>query len=112
MVPPSENIVSAMGGIIDKTSDYKNYKNAIGYSFLFYATEMVKNNQIRLLKIDGVYPSKDTIRTKEYPLSAEFYAVTAGSKNPNIEPFIKWILGSQGQYLVEKTGYTPLNAVK
>jgi phosphate transport system substrate-binding protein len=111
MVPPSENIVSAMGGIIDKTSDYKNYKNAIGYSFLFYATEMVKNNQIKLLKVDGVYPSRDTIKNKQYPLSSEFYAITAGSKNPNIEPFIKWILGRQGQYLIEKTGYTPLNAV-
>ncbi|MCM0649116.1 substrate-binding domain-containing protein [Clostridium swellfunianum] len=112
MTPPSEDIVSMMGGIIKKTSDYKNYKNSIGYSFLYYATEMVKNNQIRLIKIDGVYPSRETIRNGQYPLSAEFYAVTAGSTNPNVQPFINWILGNQGEYLIEKTGYTSMNSGK
>jgi phosphate transport system substrate-binding protein len=109
MIPPKEDIVTGMDGIIEQTSNYRNYKNAIGYSFLFYATEMVKNNEIRLLKVDGIYPSRDTIKNKEYPLGAEFYAVTAGSTNPNVEAFINWILGPQGQYLIEKIGYTPLN---
>jgi len=112
MSAPSEDVVSAMDGIIKKTSDYKNYKNAIGYSFLFYATEMVKSKEIKLLKVNGIYPSKETIKSREYPLSAEFYAVTAGSKNTNVEPLIKWILGRQGQYLLEKTGYTPINDTK
>ncbi|MBL4937246.1 substrate-binding domain-containing protein [Clostridium sp. YIM B02515] len=112
MSPPREDVVSAMDGIIKKTSDYKNYKNAIGYSFLFYATEMVKSKEINLIKVNGIYPSKETIKSREYPLSAEFYAITAGSKNPNVEPFIKWILSRQGQYLVEKTGYTPINDTK
>ena len=112
MSPPREDVVSAMDGIIKKTSDYKNYKNAIGYSFLFYATEMVKSKEINLLKVNGIYTSKETIKSREYPLSAEFYAVTAGSKNPNVEPFIKWILGRQGQYLIEKTGYIPINDTK
>lgn len=107
MTPPKEDVVAGMGGIIEKTSSYRNYKNAIGYSFLFFATEMVKDKEIKLLKIDGVYPDRNAIRNKEYPLAAEFYAVTAGSKNPNIESFIRWILSKQGQYLVEKTGYTP-----
>ena len=109
MVAPKIDVISGMDGIISSTANYKNYKNALGYSFLFYATEMVQNNQIRLLKVDGVYPSRNTIKSKEYPLSAEFYAVTAGSTNPNVDNFINWILGKQGQYLIEKTGYTPLN---
>lgn len=109
MTPPRENVASGMGDIIEKTSDYRNYNNAIGYSFLFFATEMVKNNQIRLLSVDGVKPDRNTIKNKTYPLSAEFYAVTAGSQNPNVEPFIQWILSPQGQSIVEKTGYTPLN---
>lgn len=109
MVPPKDDLILGMDGIIRNTADYKNYKNAIGYSFLFYATEMVQNNKIRLLEVDGVYPNRETIKNKEYPLSAEFYAVTAGSTNPNVEALINWILGTQGQYLIEKTGYTPLN---
>lgn len=109
MTPPKEDVVAGMGGIIEKTANYRNYKNAIGYSFLFFATEMISNNQIRLLKIDGVFPDKRSIKNKTYPLTADFYAVTAGSKNPNTEALIKWILSPQGQYLVDKTGYTPIN---
>ncbi|WP_018751107.1 substrate-binding domain-containing protein [Paenibacillus sanguinis] len=107
--PPRENRVSGMGGIIKQTADYRNYKNALGFSFLFYATEMVRDGDIRLLSIDGVMPERTTIANGEYPLATEFYAVTAGSDNPNIDPLIEWILSPQGQELVELTGYTPLN---
>ncbi|MEC2345298.1 PstS family phosphate ABC transporter substrate-binding protein [Paenibacillus barengoltzii] len=106
--PPKENVASGMGGIISRTADYRNYKNALGYSFLYYATEMVNNGNIRLLAIDGVKPERATIASGEYPFAAEFYAVTAGSDNPNVERLIEWIQSSQGQYLVEQTGYTPL----
>ncbi len=108
MAPPQEDVVTGMGGIIEKTSDYRNYQNALGYSFLYFATEMVRNGNIRLLEIDGIAPNKHTIADKTYPLAAEFYAVTAGSKNPNVARLIEWILSPQGQSLVEKTGYTPL----
>lgn len=109
MTPPKEDIASGMGDIIKQTASYRNYKNAIGYSFLFFATEMIQNNEIKLLEVDGVKPDKNTIASREYPLAAEFYAVTVeGSDNPNINDFIKWILSPQGQYLVEKTGYTPI----
>jgi phosphate transport system substrate-binding protein len=107
MTPPKEDVVSGMGGI-ERTVNYRNYKNAMGYSFLFFATEMIQNGEIRLLKVDGIYPDTHNIKNKEYPLAVEFYAVTTGSENPNIEPFIAWILSSQGQSLVDKTGYTSL----
>lgn len=108
MTPPKEDIASGMGDIIEQTSSYRNYKNAIGYSFLFFASEMIQNNEIKLLEVDGVKPDKNTIASGEYPLSSEFYAITAGSNNPNIDRFIEWILSPQGQYLVEKTGYTSI----
>lgn len=109
MTPPKEDVAAGMGDIIEQTASYRNYKNAIGYSFLFFATEMIKNNEIKLLEVDGVKPDRKTISSQEYPLTAEFYAVTAGSKNPHVDEFIQWVLSPQGQYLIEKTGYTPLN---
>lgn len=108
VTPPKEEIATGMGDIINETVSYRNYNNALGYSFLYYATKMVKNERICLLKVDGIYPSRESIRNKTYPLGADFYAITANSGNPNIKPFIHWILSSQGQYLVEKTGYTPI----
>jgi len=109
MEAPSEDIVNLMGGIIEETAAYKNYKNAIGYTFRFFSNEMVQNNAIRHLAIDGVVPTVETIKSGEYPITSEFYVVTAGSQNPNIEPFIEWILSEQGQFIIEETGYVSIN---
>lgn len=103
--PETEEMISGMGGIISEVASYRNYKNAIGYTFRFFSTEMIRNDEIKLLAIDGVEPSIETIRSDEYPLAAEFYAVTAGSDNPNVQPFIDWILSEEGQRLVEETGF-------
>ncbi|WP_339319794.1 substrate-binding domain-containing protein [Paenibacillus sp. FSL R10-2734] len=108
MTPPQEDIADVMSGIIQQTSSYRNYKNALGYSFLFYASEMNQSGEITLLSIDGVKPDKKSIRSGQYPLATEFYAVTTRNDNPNIQPFLDWLQSSQGQELVEKTGYTSL----
>ncbi|MDV6379358.1 substrate-binding domain-containing protein [Sporosarcina sp. GW1-11] len=108
MDAPKENVPEGMGGIISEVSKYRNYKNAIGYTFRYYSTEMVGNDEIKLLAINGVEPTKETIRNDEYPIASEFYAITAGTNNPNVGKFIEWMISSQGQALVEKTGYVPV----
>lgn len=105
MEAPTEDVVSGMGGIISEVAEYKNYKNAIGYTFRYYSTEMVKNKEIKLLPIDGIVPSTENIRNGTYPIASEFYAVTAGTDNPNVQKLLDWILSPQGQALVEKAGY-------
>lgn len=103
---PKENTIYVMEGIVERVSDYRNYKNAIGFSFRFFSTEMVKNDEIHLLSINGIAPSKETIRNDTYPISSPFYAVTrTDNENPNVNALIKWILSPQGQYLIEETGY-------
>lgn len=106
MKPPTEDVVGAMSGIIEWVSDYKNYKNAIGFSFRFYSTEMVEDDEIRLLKINGVEPNEETIRDDTYPITSEFYAITRDdNENANVQALLAWILSPQGQSLVEETGY-------
>lgn len=115
--PEQEDRVSAMDGIIRQVANYRNYSNALGFSFRFYATEMVTDNQIRLLALNGVEPTKETIRDGTYPISSEFYAVTAspiGQPAPEeydaeLSAFLDWILSEQGQKIIEKTGYAALN---
>lgn len=106
MDPPKENIADAMAGIIEQTANYRNYPNAIGFSFLYYATQMAGNGEIRLLEVDEVKPDRASIRAGTYPLAADFYAVTAGTSNPNAQALVDWIRSEQGQELVEATGYT------
>lgn len=103
---PEENVVVGMGGIISQTADYKNYKNAIGFSFRFYSTEMAANDQIKLLSIDGVAPTVENIENGTYPLTSYFYAVTRSDASENTLKLVDWILSEQGQKLVEKSGYT------
>lgn len=116
MEPKSENRVSAMDGIIRRVANYRNHKNAIGFSFRYYSTEMVSSNEIRLLALNGVLPTKETIADGTYPVSNTFYAVTASKigepapeeVNENLGNFIGWVLGEQGQSIIEETGYVPL----
>ncbi|MBM7579145.1 PstS family phosphate ABC transporter substrate-binding protein [Jeotgalibacillus terrae] len=105
MEAPGEEIVTGMGGIIKETSDYRNHGNAIGFSYRFFSTEMVRNRDIKLLAIDGVHPSADSIRNDSYPLSAEFYAITVGGRTEKEQQLIDWILSEEGQWIVEETGY-------
>ncbi|MBQ6823536.1 MAG: substrate-binding domain-containing protein [Clostridia bacterium] len=109
MTPPKEDVVAGMGGIIRKTADYKNYANAIGYSFRFYSTEMVQNDQIKLLSVNGVAPTIENIENGSYPLASEFYAVTRSDASESTKQLVEWMVGPQGQELIEKTGYTKLN---
>lgn len=109
MDPPANTIIHGMGDIIERTSSYKNYQNAIGYSFLYYATKMVNDNKIKILEIDSIYPSKNTIRSNKYPFTAEFYAIkTNKNRNKNVDLLIDWIKSPEGQYLIEKSGYTAI----
>lgn len=109
MTAPREDVVQGMGGIINQVADYRNFDNALGYSFLFYSTQLVQENQIKLLAINGVMPSHDNIRNETYPFAYPFYVVTLGNESDEVRAFIEWILSPQGQELVEKTGYVPIN---
>ena len=117
MEPEKEDRISGMGGIITEVASYRNHKNAIGFSFRFYSTEMVENEQIRLLSLNGVAPTRETIRSGEYPISSNFFAVTASpigepapeETNGDLRAFIDWILSEQGQGIIELTGYVGVN---
>ncbi len=113
MTPDKEELVDGMGGIIERVASYRNYEGALGYTFRFYSNEMVGNDQIRLLALNGVAPTKETIRDGSYPISSYFYAVTASpigepapeETNPTLKAFLDWCLSEQGQWIVEAAGY-------
>ncbi|MDR2455975.1 MAG: substrate-binding domain-containing protein [Deltaproteobacteria bacterium] len=181
MRAPEEERFDLMSGIVDAVAQYRNYKGALGYSFRFFLTSMSDSSKIKLLSINGVAPSVQTIGDGSYPLAEEFFAVMledpgeeglrsekdegseeaeeaeaaflasgaaqgaapqayetqrtlqaqeaveaegalearkakesdedrAASKRrrENALRLIEWILGPQGQSLVEKTGYVPV----
>ena len=103
-----ENYEDFMSGMIHSIAvdeGYKNFNNAIGYSFRFYATKMVTSDKIKLLSINGKEPSVENIKNGTYPLAGDFYAVVREDCSKETKDLIDFILSEQGQYLVEDTGY-------
>lgn len=117
MEPEQEDRVASMGGIIREVASYRNYRNAIGFSFRFYTTEMAASDDIRLLALDGVAPTVQSIRDGSYPLTSEFYAVTGApagqpapqESNPDLAEFLSWVQSRQGQEIIEMAGYVGLD---
>ena len=90
------------------TSDFYNYNSAIGYTFLFYLTQMAGTAGVKTLAVDGVDPTRENIQNNTYPFVQTVYAITIGNESENTKKFVEWILSAQGQELVAKTGYTPV----
>lgn len=108
MPAPYEDVPAGMGGMIRKVADYRNFDNALGFSFLLYSTQLVQEKQIKLLSINGIAPNHANIRNKSYPFSYDFYAVTIGNPSKETQQLLDWIQSPQGKELIEKTGYVPI----
>ncbi|MDR2033666.1 MAG: substrate-binding domain-containing protein, partial [Helicobacteraceae bacterium] len=57
-----------MSGLVRQIAHYRNAENAIGYSFRFFVTDMMKAQGVRLLAINGVEPTPENIQNGSYPL--------------------------------------------
>lgn len=81
----------------------------IGFSFRYYMDGIVGNRNVKMLSLNGVYPSAENIQNGSYPIIAQFYAIyRADNANPNIPVLIEWILSEEGQTIIQKTGYVPI----
>ena len=84
---------------------------AIGFSFRYYVTGILKNDGVKLLAVDGAYPDAANVESGAYPLVSDFYAVTRkDNTNPNVDKLIELILSDDGQNITEKTGYFKIKA--
>lgn len=82
---------------------------AIGFSFRYYLESMVGNEAVKMLCLDGIYPSAENIRNGTYPIVAPFYAIyRADNPNENIPIVLEWLLSAEGQTLIEDSGYVGL----
>ena len=114
MKPPTEWVAEAMGALVEAVSDYDNSKNAIGYSMFYYVNNMYGNSRFKLLAIDGVAPSRDTIVQGEYALEDYYYAVLRKDtpSNSPARTLVNWLLTDAGQTIAAKAGYIPLRPLE
>ena len=104
MKAPTEMVNDLMVGIVERVSDYRSKSGSIGFSFRYYLEGIIKNPDIKLLSIDGIYPSVESIKNGSYPITAQLYAVTyEGNDNENVDKLIEWVLSEEGQYIIYYT---------
>ncbi len=75
----------------------------IGYIGLGYLTDAVS-----VVAIDGVKASVETATDGSYPISRYLYMYSNGEVDGVMQAYLDWILGAEGQQLVEDEGFVPL----
>jgi phosphate transport system substrate-binding protein len=98
-----------MNGSKDVVEQVAKTPGAIGYSGLGYATPDVKILKVAKKKGEpAIMPAIPTVLDKSYPISRPMFMYTPGEPSPAAKKYIEWILSGEGQKIVEKTGYVPL----
>ncbi len=82
----------------------------IGYSVYYYTTFMFPDKHVKLIGINGVRPTSDSIAKRAYPLTTEVYAVIRESMPPDSSAVLlqNWLLTAEGQAVVKESGYVSL----
>lgn len=107
--PPEEFRPATMGGLVESLAEYNNSGNAIGYSVYYYISEMYAEPGLKLMAVDGVEPSFDSIQSEEYPFCNAFYAAIRADE-PEDSParqLYNWLLSADGRQTVLDAGYVP-----
>ena len=107
MEAPEDYIVASMGGLMAAVKSYDNSAGAIGYSVYYYAEEMKAAQGLKLLKLEGVEPNPNTIRSEEYPIVNPKYVVISAEavEDSPTRRLYDWLLSEEGQALIAAEGY-------
>ena len=111
MEPPTKQLQMEMGELVDAIADYDNADTAIGYSYFYYVNTMYKRDTIKMLAVDGVEPSIETIKSGEYPIFTNGFIVLRADE-PSDSPASEWVdavLSGRGCRIIEAAGYVPVN---
>lgn len=104
---PEDYVIGSMGELMTAVKSYDDSANAIGYSVYYYAHDMEMAKGLKLLKVDGVEPSKQTIRDETYPHLNAYYCVIAHDtpEDSPIRYLYNFIQSEDGQRLIDSEGY-------
>lgn len=107
---PKTMIPAEMDGLIEAVRSFDGAANAIGYTVYYYANNMNMADGLKILRIDGVEPSKETISSGQYPFLNPYFCVIRKSEpvDSNARKIYDWFVTEDGQKLVDLEGYCPI----
>jgi phosphate transport system substrate-binding protein len=71
-----------------------------------------KRKYLKMLKVDGIAPTKENIQSGAYPLYRPLYLVTQEKTTDEIKKFIAFTLGQEGQAIISAQGTVNLSEGK
>ncbi|MBQ2650474.1 MAG: substrate-binding domain-containing protein, partial [Clostridia bacterium] len=107
---PTEMRPGGMDDLVDAVSDYDEGLHSIGYSVYYYASGMYTDPGSKMIAVDGVYPTDETIADGSYPLTDGYYAVCDAEHGENspVGRLLAWLCSENGQKVAQASGYVPL----
>lgn len=100
LMPSSEGI----------SAEVRQNPNAIGYDGLGYVTPDQK--VVSVAPAEGepyVFPTLETARNGSYPIARPLFIYTIGEPQGAVREYLNWILGAEGQAIVQELGFVPLH---
>lgn len=106
----SQTALEKLMGNMPIVPDYTTLMGSpIGFSFRYYVTGMLAEGGVKILKINGIEPTVETIADGSYPVSGGVYAIyRKGETNENVYKAVDFMLSPEGQKIVEDSGYIPV----
>ena len=93
-----------MAGNEQIASEVGKNPNGIGYIGLAYT----KASGIKVVSIDGVLPSVQTVLAKTYPYARPTFYYTNGEPGGLAKQFVDFTISSAGQKIVQQAGFVPI----
>jgi len=83
-------------------------EEGISYSVYYYTVYMQPREYVKMIAIDGIAPTSETIRNGTYPLVTEVFAVIRSDEKGSARTMFEWLQTEEGQEAIADTGYVPL----
>ena len=86
----------------------ENDEYGIGYTPFFYCTAMVRDlMQVDMLSIDGVAPSKESLRSNQYPFVSSIYAAVRKTEDHKSMAYrlYQFLFTRKGADMIDESGY-------
>src|SRR6202171_1309396 len=93
-----------MAGNEQIASEVGKNPNGVGYVGLAYT----KAGGVKVMPIDGVLPSTQTVHAKTYPYARPTFYYTNGEPSGLAKEFLNFTIGPAGQKIVAQVGFVPI----
>ena len=99
-VTPASLLQAANAGVLQTVAQSEG---AIGYVGIGYL-----DKRIKALKVEGVYPTVQTVLDGTYPISRPLFMYTSGKPKGLSARFLDFVLSPKGQKIVEEEGFVAI----